>query len=194
MTALIAALLALTVSSANALTDVQANSINKMFSKVSAPELAGKAAQFVSQASTADKEEIAVAVVRAVLAKNPTVAATLISSIVTAAPEVAPAVTATAVSILKPQAEAIALAAAKAAPSFSERICLAVSEVVPSNAESVQVRVRTSVRNAATPISGATINIIPGVIQGLQWTPPVPPTPPPRKPVIGYDLNRYQGL
>jgi len=192
-TALIAALLALTVSSANALTDVQASSISKVFNKVSAPELAGKAAQFISQASAADKEEVAVAVVRAILAKNPTVAATLVSSIVTVAPEVAPAVTAAAASMLKPQAEAIAVAAAKAAPNYSERICQSVAEVVPTSADSVQTRVRSSVRSAATPVSGAfVISFTPGVIRGLIFTPPTPPTPPPRKPVLGFDQNRYQ--
>ena len=191
-TALIAALLALTVSSANALTEVQTDSISKMFNKVPVAEVSGKAAQFISQTPASDKEEVAVAVVRTVLAKNPTVAATLISSIVTVAPEVAPAVVAEAVSNSKPQAEAIAIAAAKAAPNYSERICQSVAEVVPSSADTIQTRVRTSLRNAATPVSGATIIFIPGVTRGIAFTPFIPPTTPPRRPVIGFDQNRYQ--
>jgi hypothetical protein len=162
------------------------------FDKVPAPEMAAKAAQMVTKAAASQKEQTAVAVVKAALAKNPALASVVIAAVCKVAPEVAPAVSAAAAEVAQEYAETIAAAAAKAAPQYATMIADSVSAAVPSAAASVRSRVRTERSYAMAASNGGVIVISPGVIAGIQFTPPVPPTPPGEAAVPGFDPRRYQ--
>ena len=186
---LLAALLSLGISASAALTDAQTASVKKAFVKVPALELPAKAARMVTQASASSKEDMAVEVVKTVIAKNPASAVAVVSAISVACPDVAPAVAAAAASILNDQAMMIVAAAEKAAPKASSKIYAAVSTAVPSAQAKLQAR--STSRLAASPVSSGTIVVVTGPIAGLQYNPPFAPTEAPT-PNTGYDkANRY---
>jgi hypothetical protein len=188
---LLAALLSLGISASAALTDAQTASVKKAFNKVPALELPAKAARMVTQASASVKEDMAVEVVRTIIAKNPASAVAVVSAISAACPEVAPAVAAAASSMLKEQAVMIVAAAEKAAPKFSSKIYAAVSTAVPSAQAKLQAR--STSRAAASPVASGTITVVSGPIAGLAYSPAFAPTEAPA-PTLGWDnVNRYQG-
>ena len=185
---LLATLLSLGISASAALTDAQVASVKKAFTKVPALELPAKAARMVTQASASTKEDMAVEVVRAIIAKNPASAVAVVSAISTACPDVAPAVAAAASAMLKDQAVMIVVAAEKAAPAFSGKIYAAVSAAVPSAQAKLQAR--STSRLAATPVASGSITVVGGTISG--WTPLGAPVAAPA-PTPGSDANRYSG-
>ena len=186
---MLAALLSLGISASAALTDAQTASVKKAFNKVPALELPAKAARMVTQASATTRVDMAVEVVRTIIAKNPASAVAVVSAISTACPEAAPAVAAAAAKMLNEQAMVIVAAAEKAAPGSSSQIYAAVSTAVPSAKSALMAR--STSRLAASPVASGTITVVSGPIAGLQYTPPFAPTEAPT-PNLGYDTaNRY---
>lgn len=185
--AVLAALLTFAVTSAFA-------AGQNAFDKIPAPQMAEKAAQMVTQATASQKEQTAVSVVKAALTKNPALASVVIAAVCKVAPEVAPAVSAAAAELAQEYAEAIAAAAVKAAPAYANLIAESVSTAVPSAAASVRSRVRTEKSYATAAAAGPVIVITPGVIMGIAYTPPVPPTPVVVLPEPGFDPKRYQNV
>ncbi len=184
------ALLTLAASSAYALTEAQSAAAQKAFNKVPATEIAAKAATLVKSTPAADRKDMAVALTRAAIAKNPNVASAVVSSISAVAPEVSPAISAAASAMLRSHAEMIASAATTSAPQYSEQITASVSAAVPSAAATV-TKTRVS-ENSAVTATGTPIVIVPGPIRGVQYTPVVPPASTPSANIqVGYDPNRY---
>lgn len=145
MAALIVAL-AISVTTAQALTSNQVQEIKKTVLSVPVPEMPAKAAELVTNAQKKDKQAVAVTAVRAVISKHRAAAPLVISAISKAAPELAPAVVAVATEAAGDQSAAIARAAVAAAPAQQAEIAAAVNKgssvspaVVASSAPSVKV-------------------------------------------------------
>ena len=99
-----------------------------------------------------ERQATAIAVVRAVAAKNPNALVSVVASIAKAAPDTAAVAAGTAATLLPRQAEAIALAAAKAAPTAADKIAAAVAKALPASA----VRVAEIIA-ASTPATSAKV-------------------------------------
>lgn len=183
---LLAGVLCLAVSPAQALTEKEITSINTTIGSAPAAELAVKAAEMVKQADKKQKEATAVAAVRAAITRNPAIAVTVVSSVVKAAPATAPAVAAAAARLAPTQIEAIAVAAALAAPDKAEMIVAALAEVDPKSEQKIaaaivpavprtEARVRTRNTDGQANHQGETYSSSALRLDGSQFplTPPV---------------------
>ena len=158
-----AAMVSMVAVSANALTDTQVASVKKAFRGVATPEIAAKAAKMVKQTSSADRKDMAVAIVKIVTAKNPALAASLVGAISEVAPEVSADVAVAATASVKGSAEAVTIAAAGAAPAYAEQIGQAVAKASPANASSILARSQSAAKSASSVAGGGTVNVTPGI-------------------------------
>jgi hypothetical protein len=154
-TVLLAAILTAAITSANALTEAQIQSVKGAFENVPKVEIAPKAARIVAQASAEDKTDMAILAITEIAKNNPSVIVSVVSAISTVAPEIAAPVSAAAAKLVRESAEAIAVAAIKAAPDYANRIVMAVSEAVPSSAKNVA----SLTTSAATPVTTTTASV-----------------------------------
>src|SRR6266568_3594165 len=152
LAALLAGLTCFATTPAQALTEKEVSAINKTIKEAPAADLPVKAAEMVTQSAKKEKEAVAVAVVRAAIAKHAAVAVSVVSSVVKAAPATAPAVAAAAAKLAPDQVEAIATAAALAAPEMADKIVAAISEVDPKAQERVAKAVMLAVPQAQSRI------------------------------------------
>jgi hypothetical protein len=150
LAALIAAL-AISITSAKALTFNQVQEIKKAVLGVPVPEMPAKAAELVSKAEKKDKQATAVTAVRAVIVKHRAAAPLIISAISKVAPEIAPAVALAAAELATEQAPMIARAAATAAPEQAQEINLAVSKAVPTTSTMAANVNATGADNSTAP-------------------------------------------
>jgi hypothetical protein len=135
--ALLIALACLPAIRAEGLSASRMAKIEASVADVRLPELPATAAQIVFQASDAEKTDVAVAVVKSILADHPATAAAIVGAIAKVAPEISPKVAATAAELVPVQAAQIARAAAITAPKESGRIAVAVSKVVPKSRDQI---------------------------------------------------------
>jgi hypothetical protein len=152
LAALLAGLTCFVTSPAQALTEKEVSAINKTIKEAPAADLPVKAAEMVTQTSKKEKEAVAVAVVRAAIAKKPASAVSVVSSVVKAAPFTAPAVAAAAAKLAPDQVEAIAIAAALAASDVADKIVAAIADVYPNLEERVAKAVMSAVPQAQAKI------------------------------------------
>lgn len=131
--ALVAALSSASVS-ANSLPESQAAVIQNTIAGTPLLELVPKAAEIVKQSSANDREGVAVAAVRAVLAKKATLATSVVEAIARVAPSTSLAIAAVATEICPEQAESIALAASLEAPDQAQDIAVQVAKRSPKKA------------------------------------------------------------
>lgn len=206
---LLAAILTAAITSANALTEAQIQSVKGAFENMPKVEIAPKAARMVAQAPAEDKADMAVLAITEIAKNNPSVIVSVVSAIATVAPETAASVSAAAAKLVREYAEAIAVAAIKAAPDYANRIVLAVSEVAPSSAKSLtSITASTASSTSTSPAilttpkrapevskraisaSAATgVTIVYGSITGVVY--PGPATVPVNPARAGYDPRRY---
>src|SRR5437870_8717513 len=152
LAALLTGLTCFATSSAQALTEKEVSAINKTIKEAPIADLPIKAAELVTQSVKKEKEAVAVAVVRAAIAKKPASAVSVVSSVVKAAPFTAPAVAAAAAKLAPDQLEAIAVAAALAAPDLADKIVAAIADVYPKAEERVAKAVMLAVPQAEAKI------------------------------------------
>jgi len=152
LAALLAGLTCFATSPAQALTEKQVSAINKTIKEAPAADLPAKAAEMVTQSSKKEKEAVAVAVVRAAIAKKPASAVSVVSSVIKAAPSTGPAVAAAAAKLAPDQVEAIATAAALAASEVADKIVAAIADVYPNLEERVAKAVMLAVPQAQAKI------------------------------------------
>lgn len=114
------------------LSKAQTTAIGKAFSSLPRAEYAAKASELVTKAADADKQETAIAALKAAMAKAPAAAPAVVAAIAQIAPETAPAIAAAATKLSPNQADLIAKAAATAAPKQAAKIIMAVSEAAPN--------------------------------------------------------------
>jgi hypothetical protein len=193
--ALFVALAAMTTP-AYALTSVQAKRIKETVLSVPVPEMPAKAADIVTATEKKDREEVAVTLVRAVIAKHRAAAPVLVAAISKVAPEVSAAVAKAATQEAPEQKSQILSAATTAAPGQASLIStVSQSAVTPvgstlvggeTSGRSVAADTTSSrnsevvERNSAAPSEG-TIIILPGPVR---YQNPNPPQPPARPPVL----------
>jgi hypothetical protein len=149
MMAAVIAALAISITSANALTYNQVQVIKKTVLSVPVPEMPAKAAEVVSKAEKKDRQATAVTAVRAIIDKHRTAAPEVISAVSKVAPDLAPAIAVAAAEVASEQSQAIAHAATVAAPGQAKEITVAMSSSVnarPSVSTSI-----ASVNSSSTP-------------------------------------------
>ena len=152
LAALLAGVMCFATSPAQALTEKEVSAINRTIKEAPAADLPVKAAELVTQTVKKEKEAVAVAVVRAAIAKKPASAVSVVSSVVKAAPFTAPAVAAAAAKLAPDQVEAIATAAALAASEIADKIVAAIADVYPNLEERVAKAVMLAVPQAQAKI------------------------------------------
>lgn len=114
--------LALSTSSAMAITAAQVKSTKEAVLSVPVPEMPAKAAELVLAATDKEREAIAVTAVKAIVFKHRASAPVVVAAVSKVAPEVAAAITAAAAELSNDQASIIARAAIKAAPGQSASV------------------------------------------------------------------------
>lgn len=122
-----AAAMAGVMASASAEVDKQA--VKDAFAKAPGAEVPYIASKLVLKAKKADKEEIAMEVLRAAIAKKPATCVAVVSFISSLVPEAAPELAAEAAKLAPQYAKGIAHAAAKAAPAKAGEITVALVKV-----------------------------------------------------------------
>lgn len=122
-----AAAMAGVMASASAEVDKQA--VKDAFAKAPGAEVPYIASKLVLKAKKADKEEIAMEVLRAAIAKKPATCVAVVSFISSLVPEAAPELAAEAAKLAPQYAKGIAHAAAKAAPVKAGEITVALVKV-----------------------------------------------------------------
>jgi hypothetical protein len=134
---LLAALSLFAAPSASAITQQDVQAIKNAVADVPAAEVAAKAAQFVRQATPAERQDVALAMIREIVAKKPATVLAAVAAISKAAPETSAAVAAEAARLSIDQAAAIAKAATLGAPAEAEKIAAAVAKVSPKSATEI---------------------------------------------------------
>ncbi len=135
----------------------------KALSKVPPPELAAKAAELVSNAPLNEQKNVAIAVVRAAVKKNPTSAPYVVGAVAKAAPGVAAVAAATAVALEPKQAGLISKMATAAAPTRAGEIVLAICKENPSTYRIVAIGASEAAPTANPEILGAVSQAIPSL-------------------------------
>lgn len=149
------------VSRANALTDIEVANLKKAVVGVPVPELPATAAKLVVEAKQADREAVAVTVVRAIVTQKASVGPAVVASIAKAAPEVAPAAAAAAAEIAPDQADKVARAAALAAPEVADQIAAAIAKTNPRHAARIAGVVMGALPRLASKIADAVVTAVP---------------------------------
>ena len=170
--------LALSTSSAMAITAAQVKSTKEAVLSVPVPEMPAKAAEVVLAATDKEREAIAVTAVKAIVFKHRASAPVVVAAVSKVAPEVAAAITAAAAELANDQASIIARAAIKAAPGQSASVNSVLAKFEPAT-------VAPQIRASAGPVAtGGTVVIATGkAIDGTDLTSnPVisAPTPTPK--------------
>jgi len=125
-------------TSAQALTLAERKQIKHVALEVSLPEIPARAAEVVVKSAKADRAEVAVLVVKSIVAKHKAAAPLVVAAIAKAAPEVAGVAAAAAVQVDRTQAVAIADAAGMAAPWASADIAALVTQAAPEKAAAIK--------------------------------------------------------
>jgi hypothetical protein len=117
----------LTAPSTLALSARRASEIRKAVTSVPVPEMPAKAAELVQHADKADRKEVAITAVRAVVSKRKASGPVVVAAISKVAPELAATAAAAASQLVADQSANISLAAIAAAPGQSEAILAAIA-------------------------------------------------------------------
>jgi hypothetical protein len=131
--ALVAALSAIAIPRANAAPGTKTTDAVKVLKVVPCAELPAKAAELVVSAMTSERQATAIAVIRAVAAKNPYALVSVVACIAKAAPDTAEVTARTAATLWPKEAASIALAASKAAPPAADKITAAITPPAAAN-------------------------------------------------------------
>ena len=177
--------LAISITSASALTSNQVQEIKKQVLSVPVPEMPAKAAEVVSSAKAKDRQAVAVTAVRAVVMKHRAAAPLVISAISKAAPELAPVVAGVAAELVVDQSTAIVAAAAAAAPAQATEIRQAVPAATPIAVAPVRTNPTRGNADNGGPSQG-TIDIVTTPVGGGEF-PDSAPTTPDEDPVVIYN-------
>lgn len=142
--------------------DQKIATLRSALSKVPTAEVPVKAAELVSRTKTADRDGIAVEVVKIVFKAHPTITVATVGLVSSKCPETAPTAAATTANLQPKQVKLIAKAAAAAAPSQAGAIVKAVCKVVPTYRE-VALAVAEAVPGATMEILDALGEVMPNM-------------------------------
>lgn len=131
--ALVAAISSAAVS-ANTIPQSQITAIQKSVAETPVLELVPTAAKLVQQASVKEKEPVALAAVRAVLAKKVTLATAVVEAISKVAPSTTLAVATLAAELCPEQADTIAQVASLEAPIQAKELAVGLARIAPKKA------------------------------------------------------------
>jgi hypothetical protein len=158
---LLAALSFFAAPSARALTQADDLAIRKAVANAPAAEVAAKAAQIVSQATKADRQDAAVATVREIVSKKPATLIAAIGAMTKAAPDLSVAIVTAATKLSPDQAAQIAKAAATSAPDQADQIAAAVAKLTPKTALQVTEAVALAVPSQSSKIVEMVLAAVP---------------------------------
>ena len=172
-TALLTALAFVAPFPAKALTANEVKEINKAITTVPLAELPPKAANLVVKAKAKDRSDVALTVVRAVVAKKPASVPAVVGAISKASPENSPAIAAEAATLLNDQAAEIAKAASAGAPTHASKVAAAVSKAVPKSATDVTRAVLTTVPMSAPNTVSEVLAVVPTAKTQIELDPTI---------------------
>ncbi len=128
---------ALAVSASAALSTAQISAIDKSIDKAKTMNVPKVAAKLVEDASSADRQDVVVQVIRSTKAHKAGAMERTVKAISEKCPEMASVAAVTAVGFSKSSAARITKIAVKAAPEYAEDIANEVTKVAPAYAEDV---------------------------------------------------------
>jgi hypothetical protein len=158
---LLAALSFFAAPSASALSQSDVQVIKKAVATVPAAEVAAKAAQLISEASKADRQEVALTTLRAVASTRPAALVAVVAAMAKVAPDVSAVVAAEAAKLSSDQASEIAKAAVTSAPGQAAKIAAAVAKETPVSATKVTRSVALIVPEQTNAIKEAVVASVP---------------------------------
>jgi hypothetical protein len=144
--------------------------VSKDLAGSTAQELPVKAAGLVTKASSADKQDVAVAVVKAAIGMNPAVAVAIVSDIVRENPATAPVVAVTAITLQHKRIGLITKAAAAAAPSQAAKIVAALIKEFPRDYGVIALAVSEGAPRAGREILAVVAEYVPALQPYIQAT------------------------
>jgi hypothetical protein len=144
------------------------NPFHDALSKVTAPELAPKAAELIKNVKSRERVSTTIAVVKAAVGINPAAAPAIVGSIARSVPDAAAVAAATAAAEQPRQASAIAKAAAAAAPSKASKIVVAVCRAVPNEYMNIATGVAQVVPGSAREILAAVAIALPELKDSIE--------------------------
>jgi len=131
-------------------------------------ERPAKAAGLVTQASAADKQSVAAAVVKAAVALNPSSASDIVSAVARDNPAVAPVAAVTAATLQPKRLGPIAKAAVAAAPSEAANIVAALIKAFPKDYSLIAVAAAEAAPSAGREILLAVADSVPSLQTFIQ--------------------------
>jgi hypothetical protein len=142
--------------------------VTKALSGSSSLELPAKAASLVTQASAADKQDVAAAVVKAAVGLNPAAAVAVVSAGVRDNPSTAPAAVLAAVTLQHKQIGLVVKAAATAAPSEAGSIVAAMIKEFPKDYSVIAIAAAEGAPSAGREILTIVANDVPALQPSIQ--------------------------
>jgi len=142
--------------------------VTKALAGATALELPAKAASLVAKASPADKQNVAVAVVKAAIGVNPTAAVVIVSAVARENPDMAPVSAVTAATLQPKLIEQITKAAVAAAPSQAARIVAALIKEFPKDYGVIAIAGDESAPLAGRDILGVVADYVPALQPAIQ--------------------------
>jgi hypothetical protein len=144
--------------------------VSKDLAGLTAQELPAKAAGLVAKVAAADKQDVAVAVVKAAIGLNPAGSVTIVSQVARENPTTAPAVAVTAVTLQHKRIGMIAKAAATAAPSEAAKIVAALIKEFPRDYGVIALAVSEGAPKARREILAVVADNVPALQPYIQAT------------------------
>ena len=142
--------------------------VAKALSGATALELPAKAASLVATAAAADKQDVAIAAVKAAIGLNPASAVAIVSAVSRDNPSTAPVAAVTAATLQHKQIGLIAEAAVAAAPSQAGKIVAALIKEFPKDYSLIAVAASEGAPAAGREILKAVADNVPALQPAIQ--------------------------
>jgi hypothetical protein len=137
--------------------------VTKALAGCTALELPARAANLVAKASAADKQNVAVAVVKAAVGLNPSAAVAIVSTVARDNPATAPLAAVTAATLQHQRIDLITKAAANAAPSEAARIVAALIKEFPRDYGVIAIAAAEGAPSAGREILAVVADYVPAL-------------------------------
>jgi hypothetical protein len=146
----------------------QTPDFTKTLAGTSVMAMPAKAADLVSKSSTADKQNTAVAAVKAAIGLTPSAAAAIVSAVASENPTVAPAIAVAAATLQHKQLDLIAKAAVTAAPAQTTKIVAALIKQFPKDYNIIAVAAAAAAPSASREILAVVAEYVPSMQVAIQ--------------------------
>jgi hypothetical protein len=146
----------------------ESSDVNKALAGSTVLELPAKAADLVAQAPIADRQRVAVEVIKAAVGLNPSAAIAVVSTVVRENPATAPGVTLTAMTLQHERMNQIIKAAVAAAPSEASDIVAALLKGFPQDYGVIAVSAASGSPSSGREILAVVADYVPALQDSIQ--------------------------